>query len=249
MAIKKTPTSRVKKTKTVKAEGAVSNSDSMKTSIFNIKGTEVGTIDLPVSVFDVKKNDALLRQVVLGMQANARPTVADTKGRGEVRGGGKKPWKQKGTGRARHGSIRSPIWRGGGTTHGPSKDKIYSQKINKKMRAKALAIVLTDKVKTGRLLFVDSWGLSSPKTKDARAALTGLSKVKGFAELKDRRNNAAILLTGTRSDAVAKSFRNMGNVMVEEARNANPVDLMKYRYVIVSDPEVSLKALTSRLEK
>lgn len=221
----------------------------MKNPVYNISGKEVGTIDLPESVFGVKKNDALLRQVVLGMQANARPTVANTKGRGEVRGGGIKPWKQKGTGRARHGSIRSPIWRGGGTTHGPSKDKIYSQKINKKMRAKALAIVLTDKVKAGRLLFVDSWGLSAPKTKDARAALSGLSKVKGFAELKDRRNNAAILLTGDRADSVQKSFKNMGNVMVEEARNANPVDLMKYRYVIVSDPEMSLKALTSRMAK
>src|SRR5690349_18133411 len=100
----------------------------MKATIYNVKGAEAGTIDLPESVFGLKRNDALVRQVVLAMQANARPTVADTKGRGDVRGGGKKPWKQKGTGRARHGSIRSPIWRGGGTTHGPQKEKDYTQR-------------------------------------------------------------------------------------------------------------------------
>ncbi|MBY0539478.1 50S ribosomal protein L4 [Patescibacteria group bacterium] len=220
----------------------------MKASVYNIKGSEVGSVELPEALFDAKRNDALLRQIVLGIEANKRTPVAHTKGRGDVRGGGKKPWKQKGTGRARHGSIRSPIWRGGGTTHGPLKDKDYSQKLNKKMRAKAVAIALTQKMKDGRLLFVDSLPMTAPKTKDAKAALGGLAKVKGFAELATRRNNAALFLLSGKSDAVMKSFSNMGNVMTEETRNANPVDILKYRYLVVVNPEASVKLLASRLE-
>src|SRR3989338_8920163 len=106
----------------------------MDAKVYNVKGKEVSSIELPESVFGVKKNDSLVRQVVLGMQANARTPVAHTKDRGDVRGGGKKPWKQKGTGRARHGSIRSPLWRGGGTTFGQRKERDYAQKINRKMR-------------------------------------------------------------------------------------------------------------------
>lgn len=225
-----------------------SSQNNMKASIYNIKGSEVGSVELPEALFDAKRNDALLRQIVLGIEANKRTPVAHTKGRGDVRGGGKKPWKQKGTGRARHGSIRSPIWRGGGTTHGPLKDKDYSQKLNKKMRAKAVAIALTQKMKDGRLLFVDSLPMTTPKTKDAKAALGGLSKVKGFAELATRRNNAALFLVSGKSDAVMKSFSNMGNVMTEETRNANPVDILKYRYLVVVNPEASVKLLASRLE-
>jgi large subunit ribosomal protein L4 len=220
----------------------------MKASVYNIKGSEVGSVELPEALFGAKRNDALLRQIVLGIEANKRTPVAHTKGRGDVRGGGKKPWKQKGTGRARHGSIRSPIWRGGGTTHGPLKDKDYSQKLNKKMRAKAVALALSQKMKDGRLLFVDSLPMTAPKTKDAKAALGGLSKVKGFAELATRRNNAALFLLSGKSDAVMKSFSNMGNVLVEETRNANPVDVLKYRYLVVVNPEASVKLLASRLE-
>lgn len=221
----------------------------MKATIYNTKGTEAGMIDLPEAVFGAKRNSKLVTQVVLAMQANARPTVADTKDRGEVRGGGKKPWKQKGTGRARHGSIRSPIWRGGGTTHGPLKEKDYSQRINKKMRSKAVAVVLSEKLKDGKVLFVDSLPMKEPKTKDAKAVLAGLAKVKGFAELATRRNNAALVLTGSKNDAVLRSFRNMGNVMVEEARNVNPVEILKYRYVVVADADASVKTLASRVSK
>ncbi|MBV9349368.1 MAG: 50S ribosomal protein L4 [Patescibacteria group bacterium] len=221
----------------------------MKATLYSAAGKEAGEIDLPETLFGAKRNDALVRQVVLAMQANARTAIAHTKGRGEVRGGGKKPWKQKGTGRARHGSIRSPIWRGGGTTFGPSKDKDYSQKINKKMRAKALAIVLSEKLKSGRILFVDSLALTAPKTKEAKAMLGALSAVKGFDMLSARRNNAALMLFSKKDEVTMKSFRNMGNVMAEEARNANPVDVLAYRYLVVVDPETSLKSIASRLEK
>lgn len=221
----------------------------MKTSIFNTKGKEVGTIDLPESVFGQKRNTALVHQVVTAMQANARTAVASTKGRGEVRGGGRKPWAQKGTGRARHGSIRSPIWRGGGTTHGPLKQKVYAQKINRGMRAKALAVTLSEKARAHRVMLVDTLDIQAPKTADARKALTGLGGAKGFAEIATRRKNAVLLAVPTKSPALVKSFRNMGNVMLDEVRNLNPVDVLKYRYVVIVDPEVSVKTLAARMDK
>lgn len=217
--------------------------------IYSTSGKETGTIELPASVFAVPRNDSLVQQIVLGMQANARTPVASTKGRGEVRGGGRKPWKQKGTGRARHGSIRSPLWRGGGTTHGPLKERTYEQKLNKKMRAKALAIALSAKLQDGKILFVESLTMKEPKTKEARAALAGLSKVAGFDTLQSRRKNAALILTGNNHAAVSKSFRNMGNVFVNEARNANPVDVLSYRFIVMVEPEKGVKALASRMEK
>jgi large subunit ribosomal protein L4 len=220
----------------------------MKATVYNTKGKEAGEIELPEALFAVKRNDVLLKQVLLAMQANARVSVAHTKGRGEVRGGGKKPWKQKGTGRARHGSIRSPIWRGGGTTHGPLSEKDYSQKINKKMRAKALAIALSEKLKSGRVLFVDSLSLSAPKSKEAKSILTGLSSVKGFDMLSNRRKNSALVLLGKKDEAAVKSFRNMGNVMIDEVRNTNPVDVMTYRYLVVVEPEASVKTLAARMK-
>jgi large subunit ribosomal protein L4 len=208
----------------------------MKANIYNIKGKEAGSIDLPESVFGVKRNSALLHQVVTAMQANARTPVAHTKGRGAVRGGGRKPWAQKGTGQARAGSSRSPIWRGGGVAHGPVKEKTYEQKINHKMRA-------------GKVLFVESLDMKTSKTKDARTALTALGTIKGFDEVGTRRKNAILLAIPAKSETVTKSFRNMGQVLVEEVRNLNPVDVLAYRYVIVVDPEVSVKTLAARMDK
>lgn len=221
----------------------------MKASIYSIKGKEVGSIDLPESVFGVKRNSALLHQVVTAMQANARTPVAHTKGRGSVRGGGRKPWAQKGTGQARAGSSRSPIWRGGGVAHGPVKEKSYEQKINRKMRAKALGVALSDKMRAGRVMFVEALDMKTPKTAVARGALTGYGSVKGFDEVGTRRKNAILLAVPTKSEAVSKSFRNMGQVMVEEVRNLNPVDVLAYRYVLFVDPEVSVKTLAARMDK
>src|SRR5579863_7804375 len=133
---KKTVATKVSAEKAVPIKAApVSASEA---NVFTMKGGKAGTVALPAELFGAKWNADLVHQVVTGMQANARPTVAHTKFRGEVSGGGKKPWKQKGTGRARHGSTRSPIWVGGGVAHGPRNEKSYDQKINKKMKAKAL---------------------------------------------------------------------------------------------------------------
>ncbi|MCL9971963.1 MAG: 50S ribosomal protein L4 [Candidatus Pacebacteria bacterium] len=219
----------------------------MKASIYNNKGKETGSMELPVGVFGAKRNSALVHQVVTAMAANARTPVAHTKGRGEVRGGGKKPYAQKGTGQARHGSIRSPIWRGGGTTHGPLKEKVYAQKINKKMRDKALATVISDKVRSSRLMLVDALPFAGPKTKDARTVLTALGSVKGYEEVGTRRKNAVLFALATKDATVIKSFRNMTNVMVEEARNLNVMDVLKYRYLVIVNPEESVKKLADRI--
>ncbi|KKT21953.1 MAG: 50S ribosomal protein L4, partial [Candidatus Nomurabacteria bacterium GW2011_GWF2_43_8] len=135
--------------------------------IYNQKGAETGTISLPDRVFAAKWRSDLVHQVVESMRSNKRAGTADTKDRGEVRGGGSKPWKQKGTGRARHGSSRSPIWVGGGVTHGPLAEKNYKRKISKKMRAQALFSVLSKKLKDGEIIFIDSLSLSGIKTKNA----------------------------------------------------------------------------------
>jgi len=115
----------------------------MNADIYNANGKKAGSVELPENVFGVAWNDALMHQVVTSMQDNARTPVAHAKTRGEVRGGGKKPWNQKGTGRARHGSTRSPIWKGGGVTHGPRNDKSYARTVPKKMRIKALTMALS----------------------------------------------------------------------------------------------------------
>ncbi len=214
-----------------------------------MEGKAVRDITLPEAVFGAAWNPDLVHQVVLAMQANARVPVAHTKDRSEVSGTGKKPWKQKGTGQARHGSRRSPIWRKGGVAHGPRSEKVFAQKINKRMRTVALYSVLSRKLKDGELLFVDAMHFESPKTKDAKAMIAGIAAVKGFESLTRKRKNAAFIALGAPTDAAKKSFNNFGNIEVDEARNLNPVDILKYKYLIVSDPETAIVTLAKKIEK
>ncbi len=236
----KTTATNIKKTKVIGA--------SVEAPIWNVKGEQKGTITLPGELFGVQWNADLVHQVVLGMQANARPTIANTKFRGEVSGGGKKPWKQKGTGRARHGSNRSPIWVGGGITHGPRAERDYSVKINKKMRMAALTSVLSRKLKDGEIFFVEEINFALPKTKEAKAVLVAIAGAANTPELVTKRKNAAVIAFAGKNVTAMKSFANFGSLMTEEIRNLNPVDLMTKKFLIIERPQESIDMLSSRLK-
>jgi large subunit ribosomal protein L4 len=209
----------------------------MEAQVYNQKGGEAGKITLPEAVFGVPWNADLVYQVVNSMRSSGRAGTANTKTRGEVRGGGRKPWQQKGLGRARHGSIRSPIWVGGGVTHGPRADKNYDRKINKKAKSKALRTILSQKLRDNEILFIDTLALSAPKTREAKSVLADLARVKGFEALATKRNNAAVIAMGERGGNSDKGFRNFGNLSVEEYRNINPVMLLNHKYLVIAGTE------------
>ena len=216
----------------------------MEAKIYNTKGKEEGSVKLSEDVFGLPWNADLVHQVVTSLTSTARTNVAHTKTRGEVRGGGKKPWKQKGTGRARHGSTRSPIWVGGGVAHGPRNDKNYDRKVNKKMKKKAFFTLLSRKFKDGEVLFVSDVSMDTPKTKDALTTLNSLSKVKGYETL-NKKTNALFLALPTKNQTVEKSFRNFSNIEVGEARNLSPLHLLGYKYIAFVNPTESLKSFTA----
>jgi len=219
----------------------------MKAQVFKQDGGKASEITLPESLFNVAWNADLVHEVVVAMQGNARAGTADTKDRGEVRGGGRKPWKQKGTGRARHGSRRSPIWTGGGVAHGPIAEKDYTRKLNKKVRAKALAVTLTRKYKDNEVIFVDALTFSEPKAVEAKNILKSLATASEQNELMTKRKNTAVIVLASRDIVTEKSFRNFGNLSVVMAKDINPVDLLTYKYVIVADPKTSLETLEKRV--
>lgn len=215
----------------------------MEATLYNIKGEKAGKVEIPENIFGVPFNADLLHSVVTAMQANARTPVAHTKDRSEVRGGGKKPWKQKGTGRARHGSSRSPIWKGGGVTHGPRNEKSYAQKINRQARQKALLVALSRKWKDGEVIFVDSIEMENPKTAAAKNMLSAFAKA-GFGM--NKKNNAALIALPVRHTATQKSFANIGNIAVEEVRTLNPVNVLSSKYLIIANPEAAFETLAHK---
>lgn len=218
----------------------------MEATIYNTKGAAAGKTKLPEAIFNLPWNADLVHQVVTSMMTAARTPYAHTKDRSEVRGGGKKPWQQKGLGRARHGSSRSPIWVGGGVAHGPRNEKNFDRKVNKKAKIQALFTVLSKKYRDGEVLFVDSISLGAPKTKEAAGVVSTLSTIKGFERLKTKRTNAALIALPERDVNAERSFRNIGKVEVAELRNVNPLHLLNNKFVVIVDPESSLKALEAR---
>lgn len=217
----------------------------METVVYNNKGEESGKVKLPESVFGLSWNADLVHQVVVAQQENRRFSTAHTKDRSEVRGGGKKPWQQKGTGRARHGSSRSPLWRGGGITFGPRKDKKYGQKINKKMKSKALLTILSRKLKDGEIIFVDSLSYAEPKTKEAQTFLNNVGKnFDGFQKLK----NAALITFTEYDEDTAKSFRNIGNVLVNKVQNLSPLEALSSKYLVFVNPTDTISFFEKKLK-
>jgi large subunit ribosomal protein L4 len=218
----------------------------MEASVYNQEGKTVGKTTLSTKVFGAPWNADLVHEVVRLMNSNSRSAIANTKTRGEVSGTGKKPWKQKGTGRARHGSRRSPIWVGGGIAHGPRKEKNFDRKINKKAKVKALYTILSRKFKDGEILFLDTMNITAPKAKEAKSIILSLSKIKGYEKLATKPKNAAMFAFDQKTDALTKSFRNFGNVSVEEFRNINPVSILNHTYLVITNPDASLKIFAGK---
>jgi large subunit ribosomal protein L4 len=221
----------------------------MESKIYNLEGKETGTLTLPEAIFGLSWNGDLVHQVVTSMRTSARTNLAHTKDRSEVRGGGKKPWAQKGTGRSRHGSSRSPIWRGGGITHGPRNEKNFDRKVNKKMKMKALNTILSQKLRDGEIIFIDSFdSFKEPKTAVAKKAIDAIAKGSGMKTLATKRKNAAYIAISDTNSAARKSFANFSNMYFDEVRNINPVDILNYKYIIFAGAEASLETLSARLK-
>ena len=196
----------------------------LTTSLYNQAGENIGTIDLNPTLFDVPLNTALLHEAVVAQEANARVAIADTKGKGEVSGGGKKPWKQKGTGRARHGSSRSPIWKGGGVTFGPTSLRNFAKKFNKKARRAALASALSDAVRGENFFVIDSLVLPDFKTKPLSALLATLPQAQ----------NQTLVLVEEQNTGVGVAANNLKNVDVMPIHCLNIKAVLKARRIIIS---------------
>ena len=209
----------------------------MDAIVYSTSGKKSGTVSLPKNIFDVRWNADLVKQVSDSLFSSKRKPIAHTKDRSEVRGGGKKPWQQKGTGRARHGSIRSPLWVGGGVTGGPRNEKNFLRKVSQKMRTKALYTILSQKFRDGEVLFVDSVTLKEPKTKEAIKTLESLSSIKGFEYLFSKKKNATIVAFSSKDKKTERAFDNLGNIEVLEARNLNPLSLLQYKYLVIENPQ------------
>jgi len=189
-------------------------------TVRTMTGSDSGSLQLDDSVFGITPNTAVLHQVVTAQLAARRSGTQSTKTRAEARGGGAKPWAQKGTGRARHGSSRSPIWRGGGVALGP-KPRSYAQKTPKKMIRLALNSALSDRASEGRVAVVDAWDFEAPRTRDAVAALEALN-VEG-----------RVLLVADRGDVNTwKSFANLGHVHVISPGELNAYDVLVCDWVV-----------------
>ncbi|MBI1888369.1 MAG: 50S ribosomal protein L4 [Candidatus Spechtbacteria bacterium] len=196
----------------------------MFVNTFNQNGEQIGKTELPSEIFGVKINSALLAQVAVAQRANARKVIAHTKGRGDVRGGGKKPWRQKGTGRARQGSIRSPIWKGGGVSLGPTSERNFKQKINKKMNRKAVLTALSGKAKDEELILVDAVALQSPKTKE-------MAKI---VEKIVPDSASALLVLDKRDATIERAGRNIPDFHLTDVSSLNVLDVLRHKYIIIT---------------
>jgi len=203
----------------------------MKTSVSDKKEKKSKESLLPKEIFQVEFNSDLVHQVVVSQMANKRKSIAHTKDRSEVRGGGRKPWRQKGLGKARHGSIRSPIWIGGGITFGPRKDTIFKKRIPRKMKRLALFMVLSQKERDKLLIVSDNLKIESPKTKLMLEFINNLN-------LKKR---SALIALPELDKNVILAARNIPGIKVIQAKDLNCLDLVSSKYLII--PNQSIKVI------
>lgn len=207
-----------------------------KVKVYNQEGKENGSLELNDAIFAVKPKLSVVHQVYNAIMANARQPWADVKNRGEVSGGGIKPWKQKGTGRARHGSIRSPLWVGGGVTFGPLSVRTYKQKINKKMNALAVKMCLSDKITDEKMIIVDE--------------LVVEGKVKPVAELRSKLPGAGkttVWLATEVDEKLNLATRNIKNLDMQQVKDVNVVDLLNHQFIIITKKGIDI--LEKRLAK
>ncbi len=207
----------------------------MKVDLYNMKGKKDGELTLPEEIFGVSVKPDLIYQVMRMQTLLRRQNSAHTKDRSEVRGGGRKPWRQKGTGRARHGSRRSPIWKGGGVTFGPRNERNYKKKINKKVKRAAVCMVLSAKKEKDFIYFVSKLDVKEPKTKEIREFLKNTFCDKSTLVVLPEMNKNLILAT-----------RNIENVDTIQAKDLNALDLLTYKYLVI--PEKSVEVIKETLK-
>lgn len=201
----------------------------MKTSVYNLKGERSKEIELPERTFDKKFNNNLVYQVYTSFLSNRRKPIAFTKDRSEVRGGGKKPWAQKGTGRARHGSIRSPLWRGGGVTFGPrAKEVNFKKKVNKKIRKDAIKMVLSQKFKEGEIKIIEEINLKEQKTKLMDKFFKNLFK-------KEKKLPSILFLIDAKNRVLNKSAKNLSYVKIMNVENVDLIEILNNKYLVISE--------------
>ncbi|PGE96216.1 50S ribosomal protein L4 [Bacillus pseudomycoides] len=197
-----------------------------KVTVYNQTGSQVGEIELAEAIFGIEPNEAVLFEAVMMQRASLRQGTHKVKTRSEVRGGGRKPWRQKGTGRARQGSIRSPQWRGGGTVFGPT-PRSYAYKLPKKVRRLAIKSALATKVVENNIVVLEDLVLNAPKTKDMVAVLKGLTVEK-----------KALIITADANEAVELSARNIPGVTVITADGVNVLDVLHHDKLIMTKAAV-----------
>lgn len=202
----------------------------MQAKVYTLTGEENGSVELNDAIFARDWNNDLVYQALQAFKSNARRPWAHTKDRSEVRGGGRKPWAQKGTGRARHGSSRSPIWIGGGVTHGPRKDRDYSVKINKKMKRNALHTVLSKKLKDGELKFIEA--ISDTKTKALDSALKSLFKG-------EEKPSSTLIVASSANKNAKKASSNLKNLDAQSTVALNIYDLLSHKNILIEKEAVS----------
>jgi large subunit ribosomal protein L4 len=206
----------------------------MTTDLYNLQNEKVGTVELPERVFGAKWNAALVKQVLDAQLANRRSPWAHTKDRSEVRGGGKKPWRQKGTGRARHGSTRSPIWVGGGVSHGPRNDRDYSQKVNKKMKHAALFAALSRKNKEGEVKVFDTLAMNAGKTKMLASSLNQVLTMK-----KGEKRYDVLLIANADNKNLFRASSNLQKTKTLDAESLNVYDVINHKNVFIDKEAVA----------
>lgn len=209
----------------------------MTAELYNLKNEKVGSVELDERLFGLPWNAELVHQVIVAQMANLRKPWAHAKGRGEVRGGGRKPWRQKGTGRARHGSIRSPLWKGGGKAHGPNKERDFSQKINKKMKRLAVLSILSRKNHDHEIRIIDNLEISEPKTK----VLSNLLKASLNLKKTDKKIDL-LMIPGAEAKNIKPAVRNLVKTKILTPKNLNAYDLLNYKNIFIDQKALSQMA-------